>query len=48
MRRYGLTDRQWETISGLLPGLEGSVGAMAKDNRLFVEAVLLKYRADVR
>lgn len=47
MRRYGLSDRQWETISGLLPGREGSVGATAKDNRLFVEAVLWKYRAGV-
>ena len=47
MRRYGLTDRQWETISGFLPGREGSVGATAKDNRLFVEPVLWKYRAGV-
>lgn len=47
MRRYGLNDRQWETISGLLPGRVGSVGAPAKDNRLFVEAVLWKYRAGV-
>ena len=47
MRRYGLSDRQWETISGLLPGRVGSVGATAKDNRLFVEAVLWKYRAGV-
>jgi transposase len=47
MRRYGLNDRQWGTISGLLPGREGSVGATAKDNRLFVEAVLWKYRAGV-
>ncbi len=47
MRRYGLSDRQWETISSLLPGRVGSVGATAKDNRLFVEAVLWKYRAGV-
>lgn len=47
MRRYGLTDRQSETISGLLPGREGHVGATARDNRLFVEAVLWKYRAGV-
>ena len=47
MRRYGLNDRQWETISNLLPGREGHVGTTARDNRLFVEAVLWKYRAGV-
>ena len=40
MRRYGLSDRQWATISSLLPGREGHVGATARNNRLFVEAVL--------
>lgn len=40
MRRYALRDDQWERIQTLLPGREGSVGVTAKDNRLFIEAVL--------
>ena len=31
------------TDQGLLPGREGHVGVTAKDNRLFVEAVLWRY-----
>jgi len=31
----------------MLPGREGHVGATAKDNRLFVEAVLYRYRAGI-
>ena len=45
MRRYGLRDDQWERIEGLLPGRIGHVGVTARDNRLFVEAVLYRYRA---
>ena len=45
MRRYGLRDDQWERIEGLLPGRLGHVGVTAADNRLFVEAVLYRYRA---
>jgi transposase len=45
MRRYALHDDQWERIKDLLPGREGYVGANAKDNRLFVEAVLWRYRS---
>src|SRR5271163_1696465 len=45
MRRYGLRDDQWDRIKDLLPGREGSVGVTAADNRLFVEAVLYRYRA---
>ena len=44
MRRFGLRDDQWERIKDLLPGREGSVGVTASDNRLFVEAVLYRYR----
>jgi transposase len=46
-RRYALRDDQWERIKDLLPGREGSVGVTAKDNRLFVEAVLYRYRAGI-
>lgn len=45
--QYGLRDDQWERIKDWLPGREGDVGATAKDNRLFVEAVLYRYRAGV-
>src|ERR1700749_1296804 len=44
MRRFGLRGDQWERIRHLLPGREGSVGVTAADNRLFVEAVLYRYR----
>ncbi len=47
MRRYGLRDDQWERISHLLPGREGHVGVTAADNRLFIEAVLYRYRAGI-
>lgn len=47
MRRYALRDDQWDRIQGLLPGREESVGVTAKDNRLFVEAVLYRYRAGI-
>ncbi len=46
-RRYGLRDDQWERIQNLLPGRKGTVGRTAKDNRLFVEAVLYRYRAGI-
>ena len=44
MRRYGLRDDQWERIKDFLPGREGHVGGTAADNRLFVEAVIYRYR----
>jgi transposase len=47
MRRYALRDDQWERIEDRLPGREGHVGVTAKDNRLFVEAVLYRYRAGI-
>lgn len=47
MRRYALGDKQWARIEPLLPGREGHVGVTAKDNRLFVEAVLYRYRAGI-
>ncbi len=47
MRRYGLRDDQWDRIKTLLPGQPGTVGANAADNRLFIEAVLYRYRAGI-
>ena len=46
-RRYALRDDQWERIENLLPGRKGTVGVTAKDNRLFIEAVLYRYRAGI-
>ena len=46
-RRYGLRDEQWKKIENLLPGRTETVGVTAKDNRLFVEAVLYRYRAGI-
>ena len=47
MRRYALRDDQWDRIKHLLPGQPGWVGVTAADNRLFVEAVLYRYRAGI-
>src|SRR6059058_4204779 len=47
MQRFGLRDDQWERIKDFLPGREGHVGGNAPDNRLFVEAVLYRYRAGI-
>ena len=47
MRRYALRDDQWEKVKDLLPGRDGYVGCTAKDNRLFIEAVLYRYRAGI-
>lgn len=46
-RRYALRDDQWKRIEPLLPGRQGHVGVTARDNRLFVEAVLYRYRAGI-
>lgn len=45
--RYALRDDQWDAIEDLLPGREGTVGVTAKDNRLFVNAVIYRYRAGI-
>lgn len=45
--RYSLRDDQWEKIEKLLPGRAGSAGRTARDNRLFVEAVIYRYRSGI-
>jgi transposase len=47
MRRYALRDDQWDRIKGFLPGRESHVGGTAADNRLFVEAVVYRYRSGI-
>ena len=45
--RYAIRDDQWSRIEYLLPGRAGKPGAKARDNRLFVNAVLHRYRAGI-
>jgi len=47
VQRFGLRDDQWDRIKDLLPGREETVGVTATDNRLFVEAVLYRYRTGI-
>ena len=39
-RRFEMTDEQWTRIELLLPGRADTPGVTARDNRLFVDAVL--------
>jgi transposase len=39
-RRHAISDESWERIKDLLPGKKGDPGVTAKDNRLFIDAVL--------
>src|SRR5258705_13500372 len=47
MRRSALRDDQWDRVKDILPGREGHVGVTAHYNRLFVEAVIYRYRAGI-
>jgi transposase len=38
--RHAISDEHWERIKDFLPGQVGDPGVTAKDNRLFVDAVL--------
>jgi putative transposase len=40
MRRYELTDDEWNRIENLLPGKADDPGGHGEDNRLFVNAVI--------
>jgi len=40
LRRHEISDEHWKAIKDLLPGQAGDPGATAKDNRLFVNALL--------
>ncbi len=46
-KRYSLRDDQWKRINNFLPGRKDTVGVTAKNNRLFVEAVIYRYRTGV-
>ena len=47
MHRYALRDDQWLRIKHMLPSREGHVGGTAPDNRLFVDAVIFRYRTSI-
>ena len=47
MHRHALRDDQWIKIKDFLPGREGHVGGTAANNRLFVDAVIFRYRTGV-
>jgi transposase len=40
VRRHAISDADWDRIKHLLPGQKGHRGVTAKDNRLFIDAVL--------
>lgn len=45
VKRYELSDAQWQRIADLLPGKAGDPGRTASDNRLFVNGVLWVLRS---
>jgi transposase len=47
VQRFRLRDDQWDRIKDILPGREETVGVTAAGNRLFVEAVLYRYRTGI-
>ena len=40
LHRHAISDGDWDRIKNLLPGRPGQHGGVAKDNRLFIDAVL--------
>jgi len=38
--RHAISDEDWDRIKDLLPGRAGTPGVTAKDNRLFLDAIL--------
>ena len=40
MERYAISDRTWEALAPLLPGRPGTSGRNARNNRLFLDAVV--------
>lgn len=48
VKRYELSESQWERICALLPGKIGDPGRSGNDNRAFVNAVLWVLRSGAR
>jgi transposase len=47
MHRHAIADDDWDRIKDLLPGRPGQHGGLARDNRLFVDAVLYVARTGI-
>jgi transposase len=45
--RHAISDADWDRIKDLLPGQRGQHGGVARDNRLFVDAVLYVARTGI-
>ena len=45
--RHAISDANWDRIKDLLPGRPGQHGGVAKDNRLFIDAVLYVARTGI-
>ena len=45
--RHAISDADWDRIKHLLPGQRGQHGGVARDNRLFVDAVLYVARTGI-
>jgi transposase len=45
VKRYELTDAQWQRIAAQLPGKKSDPGRTAADNRLFINGVLWVLRS---
>jgi transposase len=48
IKRYEVSERQWERIGPMLPGKSSDPGRTAADNRLFVNGVLWVLRSGAR
>jgi transposase len=48
VKRYELSDEQWERLEAILPGKVGDRGRNAQDNRNFVNGVLWILRSGAR
>jgi transposase len=45
--RHAISDADWERVEHLLPGRRGQHGGVARDNRLFIDAVLYVARTGI-
>lgn len=48
IKRYELSEAQWQTIAPMLPGKASDPGRTAGDNRLFINGVLWVLRSGAR
>jgi transposase len=46
-RRHDISDKVWAKLEPLLPGQRGMGGGIARDNRLFINAVCWIFRTGI-